>query len=1353
MPPDRPAHRSWTLHGAGGVQVDVEVRAPGTATVAEVLHALPAAVPAGVPGTGADGLWSGSDRLDPATPLTDPALHHGARLGLGRPGPRPAAGGSAVELHVVGGPDAGRTLPLGREPVTVGRSRSCGLALADPDVSRAHVRVSAGTTAVLVGDLGSANGTALAAGSTTVDGDTPWPLGARLRIGSSTLCLSAATGSPVDLRPAPGGRWAVHPAGRVPPPLPGEVTVAEPAEPPERSRRALAWVAIALPAVGGVVMAWALSAPHFLFFALLSPVVALGSWVSDRVSGRRGHRRAVAEHAVALVEVERALAAAVELEVTAREAAVPDPATATTAARRRCAPLWSRSATDPCLLVVRLGVGPGPTRVLRQPAGSPGVPVVAEALPVTVDLRTGGLTVRGPRDPVLGVARSVVGQVVALHPPRTVTVSLVTSPDRAHDWRWTRWLPHLVGPTSGTVGHRQLLVVDAPLDEALTARVRTARAAGVSCLVLAAGPTPLDGDGTALLQVTGETGSGGRLTRPAAADQPLLLDATSADVAAALARDLAPLDCPPESGGLPADVRWRDLTDAGAPWSGDRTSLTAILGTGVDGPVTVDLCAQGPHALVAGTTGSGKSELLRTLVLGLATAHPPDRCSFLLVDYKGGAAFAEAALLPHTVGVLTDLDGPSTARALRSLGAELTRRERVLAEHGVRDLAQLPPGVALARLVIVVDEFATLTEDLPGFVTGLVGIAQRGRSLGLHLVLATQRPAGVVSPEIRANCTLRLCLRTTDEAGSRDVLGVPDAALLPVDRPGRALLRTGSEDVVPVQVARVATPAADLGDRVRVTPWSWPPGPRPDPTARDEDGETDLARCVAELVARAEAAGVTRPDRPWLPPLPDRVAAADLAAAGPRHVAWGLVDRPDLQRQEPLTVDLAGGGWLVVGGPGSGRTTALRTLLGEAATSLGPDELHVHVVDHGGGALTALAGSVPHTGTAVGQEHGHRLLRLVTRLQEEVDRRRTAAGEHPAVLLLVDGLDSVVAALEEVEPGSGGTLLLRLVRDGAAVGLTCVLTTDRVVPGSRWAGAVGARLVLPLGDRSDYAAVGVPVRLVPGHRPPGRALLGEDATEVQLAVPRTLPTSWPPPVTDRGRAPVRVVELPADPVLTLQPGRRPATAVALGPGGDEGDPVVLDLAVTGGLLVAGPPGSGRTTTLLALATRLAGAGSDVAWCSPRGGPTPGGCTGLRPDDVDGLRDWADGLGGRPGVVVVDDLPVLPDATADLLGTLGRPGGSVLPVVSGGTADLATAFRGPAVALRRSRTVLLLRPARGDAELLGLRLPRAPLPPRPGSGWAVLGGVPVRVQVARQSTPSEPSEPPEPPGPEGRHRAP
>ena len=134
------------------------------------------------------------------------------------------------------------------------------------------------------------------------------------------------------------------------------------------------------------------------------------------------------------------------------------------------------------------------------------------------------------------------------------------------------------------------------------------------------------------------------------------------------------------------------------------------------------------------------------------------------MDYKGGAAFAEAADLPHTVGLVTDLDGQTTARALRSLTAELTRREGVLGAYRVSDIAALPDDVPMARLVIVVDEFATLAEELPSFVPGLVAIAQRGRSLGVHLILATQRPGGVVSPEIRANCTLRICLRTTDES-------------------------------------------------------------------------------------------------------------------------------------------------------------------------------------------------------------------------------------------------------------------------------------------------------------------------------------------------------------------------------------------------------------------------------------------------------------------------------------------------------------------------------------------------------------------------------------------------------------
>nr|WP_256461182.1 FtsK/SpoIIIE domain-containing protein [Blastococcus sp. PRF04-17] len=253
----------------------------------------------------------------------------------------------------------------------------------------------------------------------------------------------------------------------------------------------------------------------------------------------------------------------------------------------------------------------------------------------------------------------------------------------------------------------------------------------------------------------------------------------------------------------------------------------------------------------------------------------------------------------------------------------------------------------------------------------------------------------------------------------------------------------------------------------------------------------------------------------------------------------GLVDRPDRQLQEPLTVDLAeGGAWLAVGGARSGRTTLLRTVLGEAVHRLDPDELHVHVLESGGGSLAADAAGLPHTGTAVGGEDALRAVRLVDRLATEVAARRAGPHDRPAprILLLVDGLEAFSALLDEHDPGRGSTALLRLARDGAAAGLTCVITADRAVPGGRLAALARQRLVLPLPDRADYAMAGVPARAVPSHRPPGRALLGEEATECQLTLPRPLtearggPVSSPPPL--------RIAELPPEPVLTV-PGAAP----------------------------------------------------------------------------------------------------------------------------------------------------------------------------------------------------------------------
>ena len=214
--------------------------------------------------------------------------------------------------------------------------------------------------------------------------------------------------------------------------------------------------------------------------------------------------------------------------------------------------------------------------------------------------------------------------------------------------------------------------------------------------------------------------------------------------------------------------------------SSDRRTLSAPIGIGPGGGVVhIDLVADGPHALVGGTTGSGKSELLSTWIAALAALHPPSRLHVLLVDYKGGTSFGPLHRLPHCAGLVTDLTPRLAERALSGMRAELRRRERLVGAAGAGAVAELAPGDAPASLVVVVDEFATLLDELPEFVDGVLDIARRGRSLGIHVIMATQRPAGVISDAIRANTSLRIALRLPDAEDSRDVLGTPDAAAPP----------------------------------------------------------------------------------------------------------------------------------------------------------------------------------------------------------------------------------------------------------------------------------------------------------------------------------------------------------------------------------------------------------------------------------------------------------------------------------------------------------------------------------------------------------------------------------------------
>ncbi|MET0302575.1 MAG: FtsK/SpoIIIE domain-containing protein, partial [Microbacteriaceae bacterium] len=320
--------------------------------------------------------------------------------------------------------------------------------------------------------------------------------------------------------------------------------------------------------------------------------------------------------------------------------------------------------------------------------------------------------------------------------------------------------------------------------------------------------------------------------------------------------------------------------------------------------------------------GAGKSELLITWILALAATHSTREVSFLLADFTGGTAFDGLRELPHVTGVITDLDGSGARRAIESLRAEIRWREAELARCGARDV--LDARVELPRLVVVVDEFAALLGEHPELHAVFGDIAARGRALGLHLVLGTQRITGVVRDSLLANCPLRVSLRVTDPSDSRAVVGTDEAALLPGDVRGIALVRRGS-DHAPQRVRVALSSPAD----------------------------------VSAVSSRAHGPA---PRRPWLPELPRLVRLAELPApSGGTSFALGLADEPALQRQGVASIDLADRGLLVVGGPGAGKSTALETVAAQA-------ERVIRVPSTGEGTwdvVAALASETPPDGTVL----------------------------------------------------------------------------------------------------------------------------------------------------------------------------------------------------------------------------------------------------------------------------------------------------------------------------------------------------------------------------------------------------
>ena len=775
-------------------------------------------------------------------------------------------------------------------------------------------------------------------------------------------------------------------------------TLAAPRPPELPPPRRFPLVATVAPLVVSLVLFAVTRSAFTLVFAALGPVVAVASTVDAARERRRTRRREAARFESDAARVADAIDAAhldERLSVAGAVRASELLEQSATILGR-----WRAPAND---IVVRVGAGERPSALSYDPAGTASVAtdrnvgatlaelgrrarVLADA-PVVVALAT-GIGITGPPPLAAAVARALAVQLAASLNPRDWMIAV---PPDAEEWLAS--LPHAVDTTAEpgeirfTRGERKIRIMIGPVAMNL----------------------PQSLDEVLELSVNGSASMTEFVLRPDFLGRE---EATRAAEMLAGIAERAGLTATAGS-GLPEAVDLLAIEgDHASP-----ASLSAPVGVGSDGPVVLDLVTHGPHAIVGGTTGSGKSELLLSWVLGIAAARSPTDVTFLFVDFKGGASFGSLQGLPHSVGVITDLDAEQALRALASLAAELRHRERELAANGLRgvDEAAVAP---FPRLVVVVDEYAALVETFPTLHSVFADIAARGRSLGVHLILCTQRPAGVVRDGILANCALRISLRVTSAVDSIAVLGADAAASLPARPLGRALVSVGGALPTQFQVA--------LSDRA------------------------DVERVIGRWSESS------RPRVPWLPPLPSHLPIEVLVSRGSfgdptDRILFALADLPAEQAQRPVTYrPREHGSLLVVGAARSGKS----------------------------GVLAALA-AVPS---------GVEVLRVPPDLPSLWDFVTMAltGTEGREMVVLLDDLDSALAGCHEAYQAALVERLARLLRDGPAGGLTCVLTAQRVGGSLHGLAALcGSQLMLRMPNRAEHALAGGEAGEYVAHLPPG----------------------------------------------------------------------------------------------------------------------------------------------------------------------------------------------------------------------------------------------------------------------------
>lgn len=835
-------------------------------------------------------------------------------------------------------------------------------------------------------------------------------------------------------------------------------------------------VATFAPVVVSVTL-WLVTGSLFaLVFAALGPFVAIASLVDGR-RGRRNRRiRAESEFASSLEALHAAVADRHDDERASAWRSTPSARTILSAGQSDPG-RWRARSPQP--IVLGCGAVPSALTIEGRATDDRAIALRAKAAileqaPVCAGLE-GGVGVVGSERLARAYLRALVVQCCHAIAPGDVTIRL---PETPH-WDWARTVPHADGAAHTTVidvvdAYRADLRAAQPTHGMKTAEVvrpRPTTPVGSSYIVVAGAIEQLPPACSTVIAI--ESPLEARIVRgadstPGARFTPTLVgEVEAARWARDLRRyaDLAGFHAVHQT--LPASVRLADLRRRDAPRA---HRLDACFAVDATGPVMVDLVEDGPHALVVGTTGSGKSELLVSWVAAIAQGRSPAAVSFLLIDFKGGAAFAPLAHLKHVVGVVTDLGEREAARAVESIGAELRYRERVLAEGGYANIDDSEGR--LGRLVIVVDEFAALLERFPALDSLFTAVSARGRSLGIHLVLSSQRVAGVVRDGILANCALRIALRVLDTGESTAVIGSANAARLDSAPPGRFVLR------------RLGGPLDLLQ------------------TARSEP--SDLA-----AISRASDSEPS-PRRPWRDPLPSRIERTDLENLLPGLVVdagcvlLGVADDPEAQRYRPVVWNpILDGHLAVVGRPQAGSSDVLDAL------EEGLEDVKVVRPGRFDERELAVWDSLEHA-------------------EQESSAERTA-GSALRLVLILDDLDTAFVGWDADHEFAALDRLGRLLRDGGRRGLRVVVSVRRFDGRLRGIGEeFRSTLFLAHSSPIELAHAGGRPDLWSEHAPIGsgqwRGLAMQTVSPDRAAHERTARTLLCPPVPDPSPArPVVVV--------------------------------------------------------------------------------------------------------------------------------------------------------------------------------------------------------------------------------------